>query len=238
MNTVIIVDDEPDISEPLSFLFKTEGYKVLTANNGNEAFKLFCDNNADIIVSDIQMKNGDGLQLLENIKNKSIFTPVVLFITGTNYERVAEAYSKGSEAIFSKPFDFEVLKSKVTDLIRSYKNNPFQRHHRENVAYSIEIKLQADSSWTPCFLANIGRGGFFVGLEDKFPLINNVIEYKFRIKADVITGKAVVKWVRKTTDSALHTGFGAEFIHSDENEKLKLFSFVNYFITEQYIPIT
>ncbi len=103
--TILIVDDEVDLREILSYQFKKKGYNVLEAANGVDAFELVNTNRVDLIISDIQMPGGNGADLLMKVREKSKLLPVVLFITGFSDFSVEEAYKRGAAAVFAKPFN-------------------------------------------------------------------------------------------------------------------------------------
>jgi len=64
------------------------------------------------------MPNGDGLSILDHVKKKNVFTPVVMFITGFADITLEEAFERGADAVFSKPFDRKVLMESVIRAIQ------------------------------------------------------------------------------------------------------------------------
>jgi len=116
--TILIVDDEADLRDAISFDFKRKGFKVLTASCGEEAVRVIDSNKIDLILSDVRMPNGDGLSILDHVKKKNVFTPVVMFITGFADITLEEAFERGADAVFSKPFDRKVLMESVIRAIQ------------------------------------------------------------------------------------------------------------------------
>src|SRR5258708_2581984 len=108
-HTLLIVDDEVDLREVLTYSLQRVGFKVLEAANGKEAFDIIKKQKIDLVVSDIQMPGGNGIELLDNIRANHHELPVLLFLTGFADISVEEAYNKGAEALFSKPFDFRIV---------------------------------------------------------------------------------------------------------------------------------
>ncbi|MFT6071091.1 MAG: DNA-binding NtrC family response regulator [Bacteriovoracaceae bacterium] len=102
--TILIVDDEAGIRE----LFKEElmdnGAKVLEAESGNKAFEVFKQGGVDAVISDIRMPDGDGVELVKNIKETNSDIPIYL-ITGFADYTGNELKVLGIEAIIFKPFD-------------------------------------------------------------------------------------------------------------------------------------
>jgi len=107
--TLLIVDDEDDLREIVGFHFQKAGFNVLTASGGNEAFDLVQNNKIDLVLSDIQMPNGSGIEMLEKIKAKFPGVPVVMFVTGYSSASEKKIYEKGAVAIFSKPFNKDAV---------------------------------------------------------------------------------------------------------------------------------
>lgn len=108
--TVLIVDDEPDLCDMLAFEFSLQGSRVLSASDGDRAFQVVQSQKVDAVVTDIQMANGTGTELLDRIRGQNAYEPPVVFITA--YDTMIspiEAYDRGAEAIFGKPFRLKDL---------------------------------------------------------------------------------------------------------------------------------
>ncbi len=78
---ILIVDDEIEILDALSYFLKTEGYEVETAINGKEAYDKIINLSFDGVVSDLMMPEMDGLTLIKNLRAKKIIIPF-LFLSG------------------------------------------------------------------------------------------------------------------------------------------------------------
>ena len=111
--TVMIVDDEESIRDFLGQMVETWGYKVLSASSGHEAFHHFMKSKVDIVISDIKMPDGDGMELLEKIREQNKNIPFVCLITGLSDISEDEVIQKGANDLFYKPFDFNLLKTTI-----------------------------------------------------------------------------------------------------------------------------
>ncbi len=112
--TLLIVDDEVDLAELVAFEFEMEGADVSLASNGEEAISLLeSDKKFDVVISDIRMPKMDGVQLLEEVKKRSIHTPHVVLMTDFSDITIDQAYAKGASAVFPKPFDRKELSAAV-----------------------------------------------------------------------------------------------------------------------------
>jgi two-component system, NtrC family, response regulator GlrR len=106
---VLIVDDEPDLLDILEFDLVEAGYEVLRAQSGNEAFDIFTKNPIDVVLTDIRMDNGNGLDLLKNIKNHKPGHSVVILISGHSDLTDAAAKKLGAAKLFPKPYNINAV---------------------------------------------------------------------------------------------------------------------------------
>jgi len=106
---VLIVDDEAELCELFSLALENAGFETLTASNGNDAFRIVNERRIDVVVSDVRMPGGDGIDLLEKIRSLPARTPAVILVTGFADLSADEARRRGAAAFLSKPIDFEVL---------------------------------------------------------------------------------------------------------------------------------
>ena len=117
---ILLVDDEPDILEIVSYNLKNEGYKVYTAKNGVEAIASAKLNNPHLIILDIMMPVMDGIEACEKIRaTKGLENVLITFFTarGEDYSQVA-GYNVGADDYITKPIKPKVLISKINALLR------------------------------------------------------------------------------------------------------------------------
>ena len=115
--TLLIVDDEESLRDAMVYDFKRRGFNVLDASNGTQAFEIVKKTKVDIVLTDVRMPGGDGVELLDHIKAYNPELPVVMFITGFADITLEEAYDKGVDAVFAKPFDRKALLTAVMNAI-------------------------------------------------------------------------------------------------------------------------
>jgi two-component system response regulator PilR (NtrC family) len=107
---LLIVDDESSMLDFLSLLFQGAGYEVTTARSVSEAHKQLERNAFDLVLCDILMPDGNGLDLLREIKANGGGPPVVMMTAYTSTKSAIEAMKLGAADYISKPFDVEELK--------------------------------------------------------------------------------------------------------------------------------
>lgn len=117
---ILLVDDEPDILEIVSYNLKNEGYKVYTAKNGVEAIASAKLNNPHLIILDIMMPVMDGIETCEKIRaTKGLENVLITFFTarGEDYSQMA-GFDVGADDYITKPIKPKVLVSKIKALLR------------------------------------------------------------------------------------------------------------------------
>jgi DNA-binding NtrC family response regulator len=103
------VDDEASIRDMLAFFFHKRGFEVLTASNFNEGQASALRSTPDLVLSDIKMPDGNGLDLLRKIKADSPKTPVIMITAHTSTPDAIEAMKAGAVDYIAKPFNIEEL---------------------------------------------------------------------------------------------------------------------------------
>jgi len=226
--TVLIVDDEVDLCDMVADEFKFAGAKVFQANSGEQALEVLKKNPIDVILSDINMPNGDGMYLLKSVKSMNHNIPVVLLLTGFSNYSVEEAYDAGAEGIFSKPCDLDLVMQHMLKLLQPIKER--FNNDRYNIPNDFKIGLEVESLLGPGSpkLFNISRGGMFIACDDHFPTVEQSVNFKIKFKTpehgeQQFIGSGTCRWVRKSVkDESSVKGFGLEIVSLDESS-LNLF---------------
>jgi two-component system response regulator PilR (NtrC family) len=107
---VLVVDDEPSMVDFLAVLFEGEGHQVSVASSVEGARQAILATDFDLVLSDILMPDGNGLELLREIKARSPQTAVIMMTAYTSHKSAIEAMKHGAFNYLSKPFDVEELK--------------------------------------------------------------------------------------------------------------------------------
>jgi len=107
--TILIVDDFKNTRFVIKFTLQNAGYDTLEAEDGREALKFFNGTKIDLIVTDFNMPEMNGLEFIKEVKKKPEyqFTPVLLLTTETRDDIKKQAYDIGITAWIHKPFKFD-----------------------------------------------------------------------------------------------------------------------------------
>ncbi len=125
---ILLVDDEPDILEIVGYNLSSEGYKVITAENGAEGVEKARKEKPHLIILDVMMPEMDGIEACEKIRElPGLSDVIVTFLTarGEDYSLVA-GFEAGADDYITKPIKPKVLVSKVKALLRRYKEKEQQ----------------------------------------------------------------------------------------------------------------
>lgn len=116
---IVLVDDEPDILEFLSYNFRKKGFEVFIASNGIEGIHQVQKVQPDIIISDIRMPEMDGIEMCAEIRKHELLKqiPFVFLTAVTDDYKLLYAMSSGADQFAAKPIRFEYLLNIVTNLL-------------------------------------------------------------------------------------------------------------------------
>jgi two-component system alkaline phosphatase synthesis response regulator PhoP len=148
--TILLVDDEPDILDIISYNLKAEGYKVKTASSGREGVEKAKKVRPDLILLDVMMPEMDGIEACEQIrKTPGLEHTIIAFLTarGEDYSQVA-GFDVGADDYIAKPVKPKVLTSRLKALLRRRPLKPAKSEERTTLGdmvidierYHIEIK--------------------------------------------------------------------------------------------------
>lgn len=134
---ILLVDDEPDILEFLSYNLIKEGYNVYTANSGNEALKIASKEIPHLIILDVMMPGMDGIEVCENLKrNKNLAVTVIAFLTarGEDYSQIA-GFEAGADDYISKPIKPKLLISRIKALLKRFDFSDIQISEKSIISF-------------------------------------------------------------------------------------------------------
>ncbi|MFZ5764553.1 MAG: sigma-54-dependent transcriptional regulator [Thermodesulfobacteriota bacterium] len=119
MPTILVVDDELSMREFLKILLEKEGYKAITAQDGEKALKIIEENEIHLVISDIRMPGMGGLELLGQVKQIQPDLPFVMITAFASPEDAVQAMKYGAYDYITKPFKLDEIKSIIHSAIRN-----------------------------------------------------------------------------------------------------------------------
>jgi len=124
-HSILLVDDEPDILDFLSYNLKKEGHTVYTADNGAEGLAIAKEKKPHLIVLDIMMPEMDGVEACRQLKEiPELKNTIITFLTARNEEYTqVTGFEVGADDFITKPIKPRVFLSRVKALLRRYKND-------------------------------------------------------------------------------------------------------------------
>src|ERR1700731_2778094 len=115
---VLVVDDEPDLCELLSITLQRMDLSPRTANNMAAAQRMLKTEQYDLCLTDMQLPDGNGLELVQWIQQYSPSVPVAVITAHGNMETAVRALKAGAYDFVSKPLDLAGLRKLVSSAIR------------------------------------------------------------------------------------------------------------------------
>lgn len=154
MQTIMIVEDDPDIRDGVRILLSGEGCRILEAENGPRALSLLTPE-VDLVILDIMMPGMSGLRVCEEIRKTS--TVPILFLTAKSQESdKLLGLTAGGDDYLAKPFSFAELSARVKALLRRYcvyqgKDQAEPHHPRPDAQmlelHGVRIALDCNRVW-------------------------------------------------------------------------------------------
>lgn len=117
MKTILIVEDDRILNRGVSFALKKEGYEIISAYSLEEAKNVIIKNDIDFLLIDINLPDGSGLDLCEQISDIMDF-PIVFFTANDTEEDMIKGFERGCDDYISKPFSMDILKLKINAILK------------------------------------------------------------------------------------------------------------------------
>ena len=195
---LMLVEDNEDFRAYLKENLK-QHYTIVEAANGQLAFEKAISIVPDLIVSDIMMPGWDGVELCKRIKadNRTSHIPVILLTAKTAHEHELEGFQSGANDYITKPFSFDVLETRIQNLLnlRNQSHKQFQKHLDIKVSdievASVDEKLIQNA--VKLVEENMGNSDFSVEELSRMLAMSRVHLYK---KLFSLTGKTPIEFIR------------------------------------------
>lgn len=234
--TLLVVDDEGDLREIISSELEFMGAQVYQAENVSAAKSIIDEHQVDLVISDIRMPGGTGVDLLKYIKSKNLNAPPVMLITGFADISVEDAFDIGAEALLNKPFKLDELIYRAVRLTNipeiRFRGQPNDVSKELNFAFTTDLKSKLSSHELL-----IGRGGLsIVTNAPHFKWdIGDEVRFNFKFNDVILSGVGICRWwkVLESENSAI---LGLEFINLSDDTYNILEKYWQEHATVPFIP--
>lgn len=117
--TIMTVDDSASVRQMVSFTLTEAGYDVIEASDGRDALSKTAGRHLDLIITDLNMPNMDGIELIRNIRRDAAhkFVPIIMLTTESQNEKKMEGKTAGATGWIVKPFKQEQLLAVIKKVI-------------------------------------------------------------------------------------------------------------------------
>ena len=124
---LLVVEDERKVAEALQTGLEQEGYRIMVAGTGEDAFFLAQAHRFDLIVLDLMLPGRDGLKILVTLRARRIHTPVLVLTAKDTVEDRVAGLDSGADDYLVKPFAFAELSARIRALLRRGRGNDVVR---------------------------------------------------------------------------------------------------------------
>ena len=201
--TILLVDDEPDIRDVLSLSLSDMGYHVYEADNGDEALRIFKDKQPSMVITDIKMPGMDGIELLKKIKRENPETEVIMITGHGDMDLAIRSLKCDATDFITKPINVDALEL----ALQRVRERIFTRQKLQEYTENLEIllhektELQSHLASLGLMIGSISHGikGLLTALDGGIYLLDSGIakENEVRIKEGWDTVKLTVERIRK-----------------------------------------
>ncbi|QEM69448.1 hybrid sensor histidine kinase/response regulator [Geobacter sp. FeAm09] len=198
--TVLIVDDEQVIRELCEKVLKE--YRILQAGNCAEALQLYQQEHCDLILADVMMPGGSGIDLLSQVKSLDPNAVVIIMTGFSQKEIILNALKEGADDFINKPLNLLQLRTAVEkSLARKRLREELASLKRldrfkSNFLSLISHKLRTPITAISLFLQNVERGIYDQNdqiFRQNIKLVNNEVEYLGRLVSDLLSFSKVME---------------------------------------------
>jgi two-component system, OmpR family, response regulator len=205
---VLVVDDEPNITELVSLGLRYEGFDVSSAHDGRGALRAVRELKPEVVILDVRMPDIDGLEVVRRMRAENLWIPVIFLTARDATEDKIAGLTVGGDDYIAKPFSLDELIARVRAIVR--RNNLAARQPTSGVLRYADLVLDEDRlevsrgprqiSLTPTefrllrfLMLNAGR------VLSKAQILDHVWEYDFGGDGNVV--ETFISYLRKKIDA-------------------------------------
>jgi DNA-binding response OmpR family regulator len=141
---VLLIEDDADLLDLLTYALGREGYTVLTAMDGQQGLKRWEDDTPDLVLLDVNVPKVDGYEVCRRIRHGGA-TPVIMLTGRDDEEDVLHGYRVGVDDYVQKPFSAKQLAARMKAVLRRSQADPYRQPVREVKFGDVSLDLQSYS---------------------------------------------------------------------------------------------
>ncbi len=138
MKRILIVEDDENLSRGIAFAFERDGYTVIQANTLKAGQFSYEQNSIDIVILDLGLPDGNGMELCRKIREESNIPVIMLTVCDLETDQVA-GFMAGADDYVTKPFSLSVLRARVEAVLRRMESK--ESHALKSGGYRLDVSL-------------------------------------------------------------------------------------------------
>ncbi len=146
MARILLVEDDPILSETLMELLEDEGYKLTLAQSANEAIDATYSNEFELMLLDVNIPDFNGFELLKMLRNSGNKTPSIFLTSLNDIASLSRGFEVGADDYIKKPFDFDELLIRIQALLRKSFNTKTNEVKYNSLVYKISTNELFDAT--------------------------------------------------------------------------------------------
>ncbi len=126
MQTILVVDDEPEICEELKEFLENKGFRALTATDGRKALELFAARPVDLVITDVIMPHKEGVETIFELRRQAPGVKIIAISGGGRARHggfLKVAKRAGADQVLAKPLNLSALYEAILELLPSDNSN-------------------------------------------------------------------------------------------------------------------
>jgi CheY-like chemotaxis protein len=219
---VLVLNSDPPFQSILDQEIKVLGYNPIFFQNLNESVAFIRGKSLNLILIYLEpLRQVEIFKVLGDIKKFKPLLPVIFLSSEAGSLAIEKSYRAGVDLFIHDLFNRELFSKSI---LRSVEPQSPERHRvHSRVSLETRVSWQDDNSdlLKKGKTLNLGSGGMFVLVNEFLPSRRSIISFNIEYKRDdikLLTGKAIVRWVRTLGTAQSLAGFGAEFFFLNQKE--------------------
>ncbi len=237
---ILCVDDEPAIVEYLLYTLARAGFQVEGTDGGWPALELIKSKKFDLVVTDVRMLKGDGIELLENIQALPVGRPEVVIVSAFVDVSTADILDRGAVGLLQKPIVLDQVEKTLAKALTPAAERWTLDASTSAVSSHVTVALPSWAGALADGTIGLGSGGLFVSYgEPTAPVDHNLaFELEFASGAPkILRGTGTIRWARSLNRHGFLPGLGLEILTLEPESRAFLLREIAGRAPRPFVPI-